>query len=164
MAQQHHHDSLSQHTSQHSSSNDETQRHDPEPKHNSKTASQHVTKHHDQHNQWNKQHQLNSLSTIQQMGLTYQKWSKLFVFLRLAAFTQRCALPACRFTHAVRVTLANLCIYYGIPVYQRVLGTDENSSCRNIRHTRWYEQPCWNQFECACGPFLLETPRIHCPP
>ena len=30
MAQQHHHDSLSQHTSQYSCSNDETQRHDPE--------------------------------------------------------------------------------------------------------------------------------------
>ena len=35
MAQQHHHDSLSQHISQYSGSNDETQRHDPEPKHNS---------------------------------------------------------------------------------------------------------------------------------
>ena len=34
MAQQHHHDSLSQHTAQYSCSNDETQRHDPEPKHN----------------------------------------------------------------------------------------------------------------------------------
>ena len=44
-------DSLSQHTSQYSCSNDETQRHDPEPKHNSKTASQHATKHHDQQNQ-----------------------------------------------------------------------------------------------------------------
>ena len=73
MAQQHHHDSLSQHTSQYSCSNDETQRHDPEPKHNSETASQHATKHHDQQNQWNKQHQLNSSSTIQQMDLTYQK-------------------------------------------------------------------------------------------
>ena len=49
-------DSLSQHTSQYSCSNDETQRHNPEAKHNSKTASQHATKHHDQQNQWNKQH------------------------------------------------------------------------------------------------------------
>ena len=64
MAQQTHHDSLSQHISQCSCSNDETQRHDPEPKHNSETASQHVTKHHDQQNQWNKQHQLNSSSTM----------------------------------------------------------------------------------------------------
>ena len=36
---------------------DETQCHVPEPKHNSETASQCVTKHHDQQNQWNKQHQ-----------------------------------------------------------------------------------------------------------
>ena len=32
MAQQHHHDNLSQHTSQYSCSNDETQRHDPDLK------------------------------------------------------------------------------------------------------------------------------------
>ena len=32
MAQQHHHETLSQHTSQYSGSNDETQCHDPEPK------------------------------------------------------------------------------------------------------------------------------------
>ena len=75
MAQQHHHENLSQYTSQYSGSSDETQCHDPEPKHNSKTASQCVTKHHDQHNQWNKQHQLRSSSTIQQKNLTYQKWS-----------------------------------------------------------------------------------------
>ena len=38
MAQQHHLDSPSQHTSQCSCSSDETQRHDPEPKLNSETA------------------------------------------------------------------------------------------------------------------------------
>ena len=51
MAQQHHHENLSQNTSQCSCSSDETQCHDPEPKHNSNTASQSVAKHHDQHNQ-----------------------------------------------------------------------------------------------------------------
>ena len=43
---------------------------------------------------------------------------KLFVFLRLAAFTQRYALPARRFTHALRVVLANLCTNYGSPYFE----------------------------------------------
>ena len=58
MPQQHHHENLSQHTSQYSCSSYETQCHVPEPKHSSETPSQCVTKHHDQHTQWNKQHQL----------------------------------------------------------------------------------------------------------
>ena len=64
MAQQHHHENISQHTSQCSCSSDETQFQVPEPKHNSETASQLVTKHHDQQNQWNKQHQRDSLLSL----------------------------------------------------------------------------------------------------
>ena len=74
MAQKHHHDSLSQHTSQYSCSNDETERHDPEPKHNSETASQHETKHNNQQNQWNKQHQLNSSANAYLQSLADHAW------------------------------------------------------------------------------------------
>ena len=75
IAQQHHHESLFQQTSQCSCSSDESPCHVPERKHNSETASRYVTKHHDQQNQWNKQHQPISASTNQQKDLTYQKWS-----------------------------------------------------------------------------------------
>ena len=78
-AQQHHRENLSQHTSQCSCSSDKTQCHIPEPNHNSETASKSATKHHDQQNQWNKQHQLSSASMMHTpMRLAERKFATRF--------------------------------------------------------------------------------------
>ena len=56
MAHQHQHGNHSQHISHCSFISGETQCHVPQLKHNPKTALQFATKHHDEKNQWNKQH------------------------------------------------------------------------------------------------------------
>ena len=53
-------------------------------------------------------------SLLRLVALVAVRHYDFFVFLCLVAFTQLYTLPSGRLSHALRVTLTNLCINYGI--------------------------------------------------